>query len=36
MIDIQEPIIPERYNTKSELTCEIASSGATYDFALKK
>lgn len=36
MIDIQEQTLPARYNTKTELTCEITPSVRTYDFTLKK
>ncbi len=36
MIDIQEPLIPECYNARSELACEISPSGGVYDFTLKK
>ncbi len=35
-IDIQEQTLPARYNTKSELTREIASGMRTCDFALEK
>lgn len=34
LVDIQEPIIPERYNAKSELTREITPAVSTYDFSL--
>ncbi len=36
MVDVQEQILPERYNAKSTLTREIASHAATYDFVLEK
>lgn len=36
MVDIQEQILPERYNAKSDLTRDIASGGGTLDFALEK
>lgn len=34
MIDITESIIPERYNTKSELTREVKAGENTLDFEL--
>jgi hypothetical protein len=36
MIDVQEQILPERYNVKSELTREITPPVAIYDFVLEK
>lgn len=36
IVDTLEQILPERYNTKTELTREISSSAVTYDFALEK
>jgi hypothetical protein len=36
LIDIQKPIIPERYNTRSELNHEITPAVNTYDFSLPK
>ena len=36
LVDIQEQILPERYNTKSELTCEITAGTHVYDFTLSK
>jgi hypothetical protein len=36
MVDQQEQILPPRYNTKSEITREIASTDKTCDFALDK
>ena len=36
MIDIQEQILPERYNAKSELTCEITADAHGCDFTLSK
>jgi hypothetical protein len=36
MVDVQEQILPERYNAKSELTCEVTSGVRVYDFALEK
>lgn len=35
MVDVQEQILPERYNTKSELSREITYDAYTYDFALE-
>lgn len=35
MIDINEQIIPERYNTQSELTCQIDAGTDTHDFAVE-
>lgn len=35
MIDIKEQIVPERYNTRSELTCSIESADETHDFELQ-
>jgi hypothetical protein len=32
----QKQILPPRYNTKSELACDISSSNRTCDFALEK
>ena len=36
MCDIREQILPERYNSKTELTCDITSGSRTYDFTLQK
>lgn len=36
MVDIQEEILPERYNAKSELSREIESGARVCDFALAK
>ena len=36
MIDIHEQILPQRYNTTTELACEVTASGTTQNFALKK
>jgi hypothetical protein len=36
MVDVQEQILPERYNAKTELSREIASGAKTVDFALEK
>jgi hypothetical protein len=36
MVDIEEQILPDRYNAKTELTCEITSGNVTYDFRLEK
>ena len=36
MVDDQEQILPERYNTKTELTCEVTSGVRGCDFALQK
>jgi hypothetical protein len=36
MVDVQEQILPEHYNTKSELTCEIIDRVSTCDFLLEK
>ncbi len=36
MVDIREQILPERYNTRTELTCQIAPAESTYDFELKQ
>ena len=36
MCDIREQILPERYNTKTELTCDITSGVRAYDFTLQK
>jgi hypothetical protein len=35
MIDIQEQILAERYNAKSELTCDVPAHDGAYDFTLK-
>jgi hypothetical protein len=35
MVSKREQLLPERYNAKSELTCEI-TDGGTQDFALEK
>lgn len=34
MIDVNRQIVPERYNAKTELQCEVAAGQDTYDFAL--
>jgi hypothetical protein len=34
-VDVLTQYLPERYNTKSDLTCEIKASGV-HDFTLKK
>ena len=34
-IDIKEQVLPERYNTRTELTCEITSGGGPYNFELQ-
>lgn len=36
MVDIREQILPERYNTKTELACEVTSAARTHDFVLEK
>jgi hypothetical protein len=36
MVDMQEQILPDRYNKKSELTREITPSLRTCDFVLEK
>lgn len=36
MVDIQNQILPERYNTKSTLTREITPHAGAYDFILEK
>jgi hypothetical protein len=36
MVDIQEQILPERYNTKSQLTREITPALGACDFVLEK
>ena len=35
LVDVNEQIVPERYNTETELTCKIDSGGGTHDFALE-
>jgi hypothetical protein len=35
MIDVQEQVLPDRYNTNSTLTCEITPGGSSQDFSLK-
>jgi hypothetical protein len=35
LIDIVKDILPDQYNAKSELTCEIAASASPQNFALK-
>ena len=34
LVDINEPIVPTRYNASSELTCQIAQGTRTLDFRL--
>lgn len=36
MIDVLQQILPERYNAKTELTCEITPTADAYDFAMQK
>lgn len=36
MVEIQERIVPDKYNTMTTLTCEIKPNVNTYDFALEK
>jgi hypothetical protein len=36
MVDMQEQILPARFNTKSKLTREIAPTESVYDFALEE
>lgn len=36
MVDLQEQFLPVRYNTESELTCEITGDAWTHDFVLEK
>ena len=35
MVDILEDMLPEQYNAKSKLTCDVAASARSQDFALK-
>jgi hypothetical protein len=35
LIDIVEDMLPEKYNAKSELTCEVKRGTTTQDFAIK-
>jgi hypothetical protein len=35
-LDVLQQILPERYNAKTELTCDVQLSQHVYDFALKK
>ena len=35
LVDVVEQTLPARYNTTSELTCNVASGGTDHDFALK-
>ncbi len=34
-VDVLEQIVPDRYNAKSELTCEIVAGGGRYNFELE-
>ncbi len=34
MLDINEQIVPERFNTKTELTCQLEADGGPHDFAV--
>lgn len=36
MIDVTEQIVPERYNARSELTCDVGPRGGEFNFELKK
>lgn len=36
MVDVHEQILPARYNTSTELTCEVTSGGTPQNFSLKK
>jgi hypothetical protein len=36
MVDIQEQLLPDRYNAKTELVTNIAADSHVYDFALEK
>ena len=36
MVDVEQQILPERYNAKSELVCEITAGTRVYDFPLSK
>lgn len=36
LVDIVEEMLPEQYNSKSELTCEVTSSVTAHNFTLKK
>lgn len=35
MVDIKEPIVPEKYNVKSQLTCDIERGRDDLNFALQ-
>ncbi len=34
MLDINEQIVPERFNTKTKLTCQIEAGAGPHDFAV--
>jgi hypothetical protein len=35
VIDVYEQTLPERYNAKTELSCEVPSADGKYDFVLE-
>jgi hypothetical protein len=36
MINIRQPILPERFNAKTQLTRDITTAASVYDFTLEK